>query len=104
MISHDAKVCRRSCHVKSLILAISSAVWNPFFTSFTGSPTLAACRVGEYVGAIGRTFGVERLQCRQHRRIQRDGVGAAALGPRNANDAVQKVHVVPPHGEEAASA
>src|SRR6187549_2505467 len=75
MISHDAKVCRRSCHVKSLILAISSAVWNPFFTSFTGSPTLAACRVGEYVGAIGRTFGVERLQCRQHRRIQRDGVG-----------------------------
>lgn len=28
----------------------------------------------------------------------------AALGPRNPNDAVQKVHVVPPQVEEAAPA
>ena len=38
MISHDAKVCRRSCQVKSLISAISSAVWNPFLTSLMGCP------------------------------------------------------------------
>ena len=35
MISQEAKVCRRSCQVKSLISATASAVWNPFLTSLT---------------------------------------------------------------------
>ena len=47
MISQDAKVCRRSCQVKSLISAISSAVRNPFFTSHVGQqcrpPVRLAC-------------------------------------------------------------
>ena len=32
MISQEANVCRRSCHVNSLTWAISSAVWNAFLT------------------------------------------------------------------------
>ena len=38
MISPEANVWRRSCQVKSLIPAISRAVWNAFLTSLTGCP------------------------------------------------------------------
>ena len=37
MMSHEAKVCRRSCHVKSLISAAARAVPNAFLTSWTPS-------------------------------------------------------------------
>ena len=45
---------------------------------------------------------MERLQCREHCRVQGDRMWPAALGPGNPNDAVQKVHVVPPQVKEAA--
>ena len=104
MISHDAKVCRRSSPGEVFDLGHLECRVEPVLDVFDRLPGFAACRVGEYVGAIRPTFGIERLQCRQHRRIQGNRMGPAALGPRNANDAVQEVHVVPPRGEEAASA
>jgi len=54
MISQEAKVCRRSCQLKSLTLAISSAVWNPFLTSLTGSPAWRPVACANTYGQSGR--------------------------------------------------
>jgi hypothetical protein len=71
---------------------------------FDGLAGLATRRVREHVRTIRHALGIERLQSREHSRVQGDRMWPAALGPRNPNDAVQKVHVVPPHVKETASA
>jgi hypothetical protein len=52
-----------------------------------------------------RVFDVGDFECRMEPILHVfDGLGlATALGSRNSNDAVKKVHVAPPKGEEAAS-
>jgi hypothetical protein len=67
----------------------------PFLDVLDGLPGLSTRRVREYIGTIRHTLGVERLQSRQHSRVQGDRMWSAALRARNPNDAVQKVYEVP---------
>src|SRR5712692_4291784 len=53
IISRDAKVCRRSCQVKSSISAIASAAWKPFLMSCTGSPAFGPDLCGNTYGLSG---------------------------------------------------
>ena len=94
MISHDAPgevfdLGDLECRMESVL------------DVFDGLSSVAPRRVREYVRTIRRALRVERLQCREHRRVQGDCMWPAALGPWNPNDAVQKVHVVPPQVKEA---
>jgi len=62
---------------------------------------LTASRVREDVRAIRHAFVEQRLQGRDHRRIERQRVRAATLRPWNAEDAVEKVHVIPSQVKQA---
>jgi hypothetical protein len=53
---------------------------------------LTAGRMRERVGTVRKPLVEQGLQRREHRRIQRHRVGTAALGPGNAENAVQKIH------------
>ena len=76
MMSHEAKVCRESCHVKSLIYAVSRAVRNAFLTSWTGSPAFATHRVRERVRTVRNALVVQRLERCEHRHIEGQRVKA----------------------------
>jgi hypothetical protein len=76
----------------------------PVLDVFDGLADLSTRRMRKHVQTIGQALGIKRLECRQHSRVQGDCMWPDVLGPRNSNEADQKLHVVPPQVEEAASA
>ena len=91
MISHEAKVCRRSCHVKSLISGRLERCVKPVLDVLTGSPALRPVACANTYGQSGMRWLYSACSVVSTVALSgSDGVGHFSSA--ECEHAVQKVH------------